>query len=1092
MARRNWLNSLKRSLLPGGALRRNAVRRRRSERSQVAGLEKLEDRVMLTANLWIDFGDGLPAGGLSVSNADAVSISAKQVAKDRSTPILLESLGTVVREHRVDFDGDGSSNLSDYNQIKNSILEIVRRQYESFDVRVRVASASSVQDVIDTLAANDATSSDFDAYVLVMKATDSDDGGSVADRRRDRGVTRVEAGTGVNSADDAPWVFADFWGTESADELTDSQFAVAFANIISHEAGHSFGLPHWDNGSGGATTTEQDDLNAVVQSEMMAQGGGDNDEFRLTESRIFTRYDMPKSDELSTVLNAHDLLAGAGSVGLKANAPAHITGTGAHDIVTITNNGDGTAHIVVEAFRDAAHTDPIASRNSITNPYEYDVSLANGLVIELGFGDDVVELDASLNAPVTIRGGADKDTIALTTTPGQTVTVDTAGGLILDGDLEIANFVEVEHTIHVEAAGLYVVDEGSAVQLTARGFRSDTTSRPVSWVWDLDNDGIFGETGTDASNGDEVGRRVWFEANVDGGAGGREFPVSAQATDANGATTRDTARVVVRNVNPELTSVSITPEIDEGGVVVVTGSFVDPGTNDVHTLRVDWGDGEMEDITLPVNDRSFAVSHRYLEDGEYTVSAAIADRDTRIVTIQPIQMFDDNGENGASVDLFEAETDKIWAQAGIDMQFLSLGSLNETDFLDIADSTEFDLLRTTPGNGQHTDPTVINMWFVNDLALGSGIGIVDDNGIAIDQDVLNNNNIQAVAHELGHNLGLGHSTFGAGGPENLMTTNAAGKIQPDSIDDIYPHGDLLSQLTPDQIAEALNSPFLRTMPVAENAFTVTVNNVRPEITSLDVNKTLLNEGETVTLRVAFTDPGLLDSHDAIIRWGDGKTDVVSLNGERFLVINHDYASPGSYRIRVRVSDDDGATSPRSTVDVEVNALPVAANDTVQAAEDVPVNIDVLANDTDADGDPLTIVGAVAVNGSVVVEEDGTLTFTPELNFNGLAKIVYQIGDGRGGFDTAEVYIQVLSPAQQLLNLRADVKSLVDSGVLNTGQGNSLLNKLEPKGSPGATLNSLRTFAEQVRQFVEYGILSREDGLRLVGAVLDIRTGLLTR
>jgi hypothetical protein len=79
----------------------------------------------------------------------------------------------------------------------------------------------------------------------------------------------------------------------------------------------------------------------------------------------------------------------------------------------------------------------------------------------------------------------------------------------------------------------------------------------------------------------------------------------------------------------------------------------------------------------------------------------------------------------------------------------------------------------------------------------------------------------------------------------------------------------------------------------------------------------------------------------------------------------------------------------------VNDPPVARPDTATTNEDTPVTIPVLGNDSDVDGDPLTVTGATVepAQGSVV-NPDGTLSFTPAPNFNGPAQITYTIDDGK--------------------------------------------------------------------------------------------------
>jgi hypothetical protein len=93
-----------------------------------------------------------------------------------------------------------------------------------------------------------------------------------------------------------------------------------------------------------------------------------------------------------------------------------------------------------------------------------------------------------------------------------------------------------------------------------------------------------------------------------------------------------------------------------------------------------------------------------------------------------------------------------------------------------------------------------------------------------------------------------------------------------------------------------------------------------------------------------------------------------------------------------------------------NAAPVAADDTGSTVADAPVTIDVLANDSDADGDAFAIaaVGAAA-HGSVTENGDGTLTYTPEAGFVGDDSFTYTINDGQGGSDIAQVAVAVTAP-----------------------------------------------------------------------------------
>ncbi|EOD9423373.1 Ig-like domain-containing protein, partial [Vibrio campbellii] len=106
---------------------------------------------------------------------------------------------------------------------------------------------------------------------------------------------------------------------------------------------------------------------------------------------------------------------------------------------------------------------------------------------------------------------------------------------------------------------------------------------------------------------------------------------------------------------------------------------------------------------------------------------------------------------------------------------------------------------------------------------------------------------------------------------------------------------------------------------------------------------------------------------------------------------------------------DGALEDEAQVSVTVNPIndaPVANDDRAATDEDTPVTIDVLPNDTDVDGDTLTIVNtSVPVDQGTVEIVDGKLVFTPADNFNGEATISYTVSDGELE-DSAEVSVTV--------------------------------------------------------------------------------------
>ena len=89
-----------------------------------------------------------------------------------------------------------------------------------------------------------------------------------------------------------------------------------------------------------------------------------------------------------------------------------------------------------------------------------------------------------------------------------------------------------------------------------------------------------------------------------------------------------------------------------------------------------------------------------------------------------------------------------------------------------------------------------------------------------------------------------------------------------------------------------------------------------------------------------------------------------------------------------------------------NAPPRAADDTAATPADTPIVIDVLVNDVDLDGDPLTVVDVAAPNNGVATTNGTFVIYRPNGGFVGVDSLQYTASDNFSGISTATVTVTV--------------------------------------------------------------------------------------
>ncbi|MGE3277967.1 MAG: Ig-like domain-containing protein [Vicinamibacterales bacterium] len=145
---------------------------------------------------------------------------------------------------------------------------------------------------------------------------------------------------------------------------------------------------------------------------------------------------------------------------------------------------------------------------------------------------------------------------------------------------------------------------------------------------------------------------------------------------------------------------------------------------------------------------------------------------------------------------------------------------------------------------------------------------------------------------------------------------------------------------------------------------------------------------------------------AVTQPGSG---AAAINGNGTITYTPEITFTGPVSFTYTVGDGHGGTAT-ATVSVTVeppNTQPVALDDQATTAKGAPIKILVRVNDSDGDGDPLSITAVTQpASGLVTINGDGTLTYTPENSFKGTVAFTYTIGDGRGGSATATVTVTV--------------------------------------------------------------------------------------
>ncbi|MEM1003730.1 MAG: tandem-95 repeat protein [Pseudomonadota bacterium] len=234
---------------------------------------------------------------------------------------------------------------------------------------------------------------------------------------------------------------------------------------------------------------------------------------------------------------------------------------------------------------------------------------------------------------------------------------------------------------------------------------------------------------------------------------------------------------------------------------------------------------------------------------------------------------------------------------------------------------------------------------------------------------------------------------------------------------------------------------------------------------------LITAGQAHHLAVTFGPEGLVVYVDGVAQASDAYTGGLLGNTEPVVIGANQWSSGDGVADKLRDAFDgtvstvslyDTALDAAAVLELSASALndaPVAADDALSTTRNTVLVIDVaadlLANDSDADGDPLEVTGfSPPVNGSLLDNGDGTWSYTPDPGHVGGDSFTYTLSDGQGGASVGTVSLTVTDPDNVAPVAAGDGYVVDEDTVLGVAGPGVLGNDSDANGDPlSATLVS---------------------------------------
>ncbi|WP_419243710.1 retention module-containing protein [Photobacterium leiognathi subsp. mandapamensis] len=239
------------------------------------------------------------------------------------------------------------------------------------------------------------------------------------------------------------------------------------------------------------------------------------------------------------------------------------------------------------------------------------------------------------------------------------------------------------------------------------------------------------------------------------------------------------------------------------------------------------------------------------------------------------------------------------------------------------------------------------------------------------------------------------------------------------------HGDVTVPYTiTDGDKTATSTVTIHVTPVNDTPVANPDSFVTDEDTSITVDLTKNDhdvDGDKLTIKEINGTP-VTPGHEQTIVVDNGKI-VIAHDGGMTFVPSDNYH--GDVTVPYTITDGDKSATSTVTIYVTpVNDAPIANPDSFTTDEDTSITVDLIKNDSDVDGDKLTIKeingtpvtpgheqAIVVDHGKIVIAHDGGMTFIPSDNYHGDVTVPYTITDGdKSTTSTVTIYVTPINDA----------------------------------------------------------------------------------